>query len=162
MAWWKSLPNNVRKFMRLPAPERLTLVQACLLLPVTACAFACLGFRRWHGTVKRWTPHGLPPGKRPDADDTARVQRTARLIQVAARHVAGPNSCLQQALVLWWLLRRQGFVTELRIGVRKVGDQLNAHAWVEYRGLVLDDRGDESLSFVSFDRAIVPFESVSA
>jgi hypothetical protein len=162
MAWWKSLPTNVRKFMRLHAQERLTLFQACVLVPVTALAFACLGFRRWHATLERWTARGEAAWTGGDEEAAARAHRVARLIRVAAQYVAGDNSCLRQALVLWWLLRRQGLQTELRIGVRKEGDQLKAHAWVECQGLVLDDRGNESLPFVSFDRAIVPYESVSA
>jgi hypothetical protein len=32
--------------------------------------------------------------------------------------------------------------------------QLQAHAWVEYRGAVLNDRADVSQRFASFDRSI--------
>ncbi len=160
MAWWKSLPTSGRTFLRLTAGDRREFVLASLLLPTTALAFRGLGFRRWQATLERWAPRSATV--RSDADATAKGLRTAWLVRTAARFVAGRESCLAQALVLWWLLRRRGFESELRIGVRKRGDQLQAHAWVEYRDLVLNDRGDELSPYLSFDRAIVSLESSSA
>jgi hypothetical protein len=66
---------------------------------------------------------------------------------------------LIESLVLWWLLRRQGFDGDLRIGVRKHAGQLQAHAWVEHRGQALNDAGD---GFVPFDTVIVPSGSQAA
>jgi hypothetical protein len=43
-------------------------------------------------------------------------------------------TCLRQALLLHWLLRRRGLQPELRIGVRKQGEALDAHAWMELDG----------------------------
>jgi hypothetical protein len=61
-------------------------------------------------------------------------------------------------LTLWWLLRRRGIDGELRIGVRKVAGQFQAHAWLEYCGAVLNDRADVSQRFASFGRSIAPAE----
>jgi Transglutaminase-like superfamily len=156
MAWWQStgraLPTSVRTFFRLTAVDRRCFVAASLLLPLTAVAFRCLGVRRWQATLERWSP-------RPDAGATAATavaQRTAWLVQAAARYFAGRDSCLSQSLVLWWLLRYRGMAAEVRVGARRHADGLQAHAWVEYRGRVLNDRGDEGSPFVSFDRALVP------
>jgi hypothetical protein len=46
--------------------------------------------------------------------------------------------------------------TELRIGVRKSAGALEAHAWVEYQGLVLNDRDDVCQRFAAFARPLVP------
>jgi hypothetical protein len=54
------------------------------------------------------------------------------------------------------LLRRRGIDGALRIGVRKAGDRLEAHAWVAYQGVVLNDRADVNLAYTPFDRAIEP------
>lgn len=64
----------------------------------------------------------------------------------AARLVEGISAicrmrCLRQSLILFGMLRRRSIPAELRIGVRRVGDHLNAHAWVEYDGQVLLDGG---------------------
>jgi Transglutaminase-like superfamily len=164
MAWWKStvwpLLTSWRTFLRLSAVDRWCFFGACILLPSTAAAFCCLGFRRWQATLERWAPRPVDGTPQPAADD--RAYRTAWLVQVAARFCAGRESCLAQSLVLWWLLRQRGLVSELRVGVRKRGGQLQAHAWVEYRDLVLNDRGDGSLPFVSFDRPLLALESGSA
>ena len=49
--------------------------------------------------------------------------------------------CLKQSLILFGILRRRDIPAELRIGVRRVGDKLNAHTWIEYDGHVLLDGG---------------------
>jgi hypothetical protein len=46
---------------------------------------------------------------------------------------------LQRSLVLNYWLRREGLPSELRIGVRKDGDALKAHAWVELGRHVVND-----------------------
>ena len=42
------------------------------------------------------------------------------------------------------------------LGLRQLGGRVEAHAWVEYAGCPLNERGDGSAPFVSFDRALVP------
>jgi hypothetical protein len=77
-------------------------------------------------------------------------------VEAAARRVPGRVSCLHKSLTLWWLLRRRGVGAELRVGVRKPGSRLEAHAWVERDGMVLNDDPDVRQRFSSFDRAIGP------
>jgi hypothetical protein len=57
-----------------------------------------------------------------------------RLVDVAARHHLRPMRCLQRSLVLQALLSRQGLPSDLRIGVRRYSDRLDAHAWLEQSG----------------------------
>jgi hypothetical protein len=60
---------------------------------------------------------------------------------VAAAAEYGPYraSCLPQALVLQWLLRRDGIRGELRYGVKKLNHAVTAHCWVELEGEPLID-----------------------
>jgi hypothetical protein len=44
-----------------------------------------------------------------------------------------------RSLSLWTLLLRRGLVTELRVGVRKRDGHIEGHAWIEYRGLPLNE-----------------------
>jgi hypothetical protein len=46
-------------------------------------------------------------------------------------------TCLKEALVLVWLLRRAGITTTLRIGVARHAGDLQAHAWLEHDGRAL-------------------------
>lgn len=69
-----------------------------------------------------------------------RARRYARRIAQAARIHPAPARCLHQSLVLHSWLCREGFPSELKIGVAKVGSTLQAHAWVELDGHVVNDR----------------------
>lgn len=71
----------------------------------------------------------------PAPSSTLDPRRVARLVQ-AVSALCGMR-CLTQSLILFRILRRRGLAAELRIGVRRVGDDLNAHAWVAYDGQVL-------------------------
>ncbi len=76
------------------------------------------------------------------------ARKIARLVRAAANHGLYGANCLEQSLVLWCLLKRNGLESEVRIGARKEEDQLQAHAWVECCGVALnEDRGvDERYS----------------
>jgi hypothetical protein len=58
--------------------------------------------------------------------------RLERFAAAAYRLLPIPATCLRESLVLYALLRRRGAAPTLRIGVRKSGPMLAAHAWVEY------------------------------
>ncbi len=62
-------------------------------------------------------------------------------------------------MALWWMLRRRGFDGRLRMGVRKGEASFEAHAWVAYAGVVLNDdpeveRRYEPLSWQSAERDV--------
>jgi len=52
--------------------------------------------------------------------------------------------------LLWWLLRHDGIETVLRVGVNRDGGTIHAHAWLEYRGVPLNDGEDVALRFPAF------------
>jgi hypothetical protein len=152
MGWWKFVRTDARKLSSLSPPKRLLLAQACALLVLTTAALGLLGFRRWQATLARWTAE-RSPGRRqgPGADFEGAA---ARLVRAAARRLAGADSCLPEALVLWALLRRHGIDADLRLGVRKRDGRLEAHAWVERGGRALHDAG--AAAFAPFEQVIVP------
>jgi Transglutaminase-like superfamily len=93
----------------------------------------------------------LPPGTAP-GDVMPRARRYARWLESAARHHVVNAHCLHRSLVLHHWLRREGLPSELRIGVRKEGDALKAHAWVELQGEVVNDRRADVARFVPLAR----------
>ena len=48
------------------------------------------------------------------------------------------RTCLTESLVLLRMLRRRGISVRLCLGVRKDGDRLAAHAWIEQNGAPLE------------------------
>ena len=67
----------------------------------------------------------------------------ARAVDRTYRHLPLARSCLRESLVLFRLLRKRGINVRLLVGVRKIGDRLEAHAWIEQDGTPLE-RTDES------------------
>ena len=105
-------------------------------LQVMDLSLRAIGLRR----TQRWLGlnRPLPPQAPPLASTTmADAQRIAELAAIAGRRGPLNTTCLRQALAVQWWLRRRGLDAQLRIGARKVGDSLDAHAWVELDGTPL-------------------------
>jgi Transglutaminase-like superfamily len=151
MDWWKSAINRWGKWKRLSGYERSLLSQSLLLLPLSAIALHYLGFRRLYAACARFG--GTFVSDVPDSLSLA--FQTAQMVHLANRKGIWRANCLQQSLVLWWLLQRQGINCDLRIGVRKASGKFEAHAWVEYQGIVLNDTQNIHEEFAPFSQAIV-------
>jgi hypothetical protein len=155
--------RNWSRVWRLSAAQRSALAQALVLLPLTALALRVVGFRRWQAMLARLAPVSVSPAAGGgEAAVRTQARAVAQMVEAAARRGLYHATCLPRSLTLWWLLRRQGIDGELRLGVRKAGDVLEAHAWVEYRGAVLNDRADVRRVFSPFDRAVEPREGWAA
>lgn len=79
--------------------------------------------------------------------DVQRARRYGRRIALAARANLPRAKCLHRSLVLHMWLRNEGLPSDLRIGVRKDGDTLRAHAWVEIAGSTINDSARSLRSF---------------
>jgi hypothetical protein len=84
--------------------------------------------------------------------DIRRAFRYARRIEQASHHHPSHAQCLQRSLVLQRWLRAEGLPSELKIGVRKDDQQLNAHAWVEIGGVSINDRPTSVSAFTPLRR----------
>ena len=127
-------------------------MKAGVCLPLIGAMLRVLGFAR----CQSWLSYLVRPASRvsasPESLDTARS--AARHVRWAAERGIYRSTCLPQSILLWLLLRRQGVEGVLRIGVRKTAHRLEAHAWVEYMGMILNDDPDVHERFTPFDRAI--------
>lgn len=120
------------------------------MLLVLAVALSWLGFQRLYSRLERWSPD-RGHATESEAEIRSRVEVSALLLRGAAAWSLFRPTCLQRSLTLWWLLRRQGVASELRLGVRLEEGRFEAHAWVERQGLVLNDRPDIAQVFAPFD-----------
>lgn len=158
MAWWKLLTANLRKLQELSWSERRLLLEAFLALPLVALGVRGFGLRPIHTFLVHLRPldHNL------DEDSgkplLPRACAIARIVAIAARHGLWRPKCLTQSLVLWWFLRRRQIDGDLRIGVQPKGGQLEAHAWITFQDVVLNDEDDVHLRFAPFAKPIVPGE----
>lgn len=123
-------------------PERRSVVQASVLLPVVAVALRLAGFQKTYHWLERRQPEDVKDGGAPAGES----------VDIAARNLPLYRpTCLPRSLVLWHMLRRQGTPAELHIGVRKDDGEFNAHAWVEHAGQVINDAPDVSERFARVD-----------
>jgi hypothetical protein len=126
------------RFLALAPADRRLLVLAVVVQPLVRLALCLMGFKRSHLMLRRLAPISARPGgtTRAALDDATRA---AQLVHSAGFHGLLDRGCLTQSLTLWWLLRRHGIDSEIYIGVRKIGNMLEAHAWVESSGTVVSD-----------------------
>lgn len=147
-----------RSFLRLSDFERAAVLQAAAGLTATWVGLRLAGFRRWKALLERIAQESARHFAIENVANAGAGREIARMQAAAVRHLPFKTNCLEQSLVLWWLMRRQGLAAELRIGGRKVVDRFEAHAWVEFEGSVLSDWSEEHLHFVPFDGSVNSME----
>jgi hypothetical protein len=126
-----------------------------LLLPMIGAALRLFGYQGTRDRLARlscFSGRSIPTEPHATPGETAR--RVARLVSIAANHGPYRATCLRRSLALWWLLRRRSVAAEVRIGVRKEGGELQAHAWVEHRGQALNDGQGVTAIYSAFDRVV--------
>jgi hypothetical protein len=149
MNWLKSIERKYHTIFGLADLDRSILFQALWLLPVVAILVDLKGLRVTQGMLL-W----LPVKTRSVSHSVeTQVWTTVKMVRVAVRYHRLWTNCLKQSLVLWILLRNQGIISELRIGVQRESNKFSAHAWVEYQGIVLNDTDDVHQRFQAFDRS---------
>jgi hypothetical protein len=136
------------KFLAFSRAERRLLLTSAFLLPILAAAVRVVGLVR----VLGWLACEPAETRRSDTEAPA----LAALVNAAASHLPIACSCLTRSLLLDWMLRRRGFASELRIGVRLVHDSLQAHAWVQLNGTPLNDTPDVAERFAAFEGRVSP------
>jgi hypothetical protein len=144
--------TNWQQLRRLPWTQRWLLVQAGLILPLTSLALRLLGFRRIRSVLTSLAPIDNSSAKNLPGNYVDQAHVTAWIVRAAASHSPVRTNCLQRSLILWWLLRRQGIESELRLGVRKRMDRFEAHAWVHFRDAPLNDHDDVQRRFALLEQ----------
>ena len=66
-------------------------------------------------------------------------RKLAWYVNVASRHPVRWARCLQRSLALCLWLENRGLAPVLRVGVRKEKASIEAHAWVELHGEIIND-----------------------
>ena len=130
---------SLNKFGGLSRQERRLLFLSVLLLPVIHLALLLLGYSRLRKGMEKLLPLKSIDISPPDAENTQQARDIARIVSIAARHGLYRATCLRRSLLFWWFLRGRGIQSRVCFGVRKMDHQLEAHAWVEYQGIVIND-----------------------
>ena len=78
------------------------------------------------------------------------AERVAKLANIAGRRGVLHATCLPQALLVQWWLRRQGWDAKLKLGTRKQDGHFDAHAWVELDKQALAQKDLEHVPFADW------------
>jgi hypothetical protein len=140
--------EQLRRFSALEPAARWSFLRAAVMLPLISLSLRFRGFLKTRAFLQK----SLPPVERPAPPET--LELVVRMVRAAVRHSLSHPNCLQESLVLWWLLGRQGIASELRVGVRKLGPKFEAHAWVEQDGVALNEPQGMHEHYAAFDSAL--------
>jgi hypothetical protein len=95
-------------------------------------------------TLKRQglTPMLEEPADRPHQRNHALATKIASTVDVAFGIVPVAPTCLRRSLTLKRELSRLGLYSTIHIGVRRVADKVEAHAWLEIDDQIINDDPD--------------------
>ena len=133
------------RLWRRPNVEKWLALQSLVLSLLSVIALRLIGFRRWKRIL--WISSG---GRHLAATtfsrgDVSFAEAHASVVDMVARNIPwGLVTCLPRSLTLWWLLRRHGIESEFRIGVRRDGERIVAHAWVVCHDTVIGETNASS------------------
>jgi Transglutaminase-like superfamily len=112
----------------MPSVPMTMLRLALLKLALGLCGF---------GRTRRWLDSSVANATQTDPPDPQLLSRVEYAVAMSAALYPGHAACLERSLVLYWWLRRAGVPVRFRMGAQLY--PFLAHAWVEYRGRVIND-----------------------
>jgi hypothetical protein len=137
--------GRLRRWWTRPPSERWLLLRLVLGLPLVALLLRLVGYGRARNLLRRLAGHG--PVRSATEIELRQAEQLAQFAAIAGRRGLLSATCLRQALLVDYLLRRRGLAPELKLGVRKREGRFDAHAWVELEGRPLAQAGLEHSPF---------------
>lgn len=120
------------------------LAEALAALTLASLAIALLPFRRVAAAASA-------PALGRARTDPESVRRARSAVTGWSRRVPWRTVCFQKGLAVHWMLRRRGIPSVLLYGVRREGDGLAAHVWVDVAGETVIG-GEEAPAFACLAR----------
>ena len=143
---WK----RFQRYRALDPRARKLFGRAVTLLAGIALSLRLRGFSATNAALQKrllaHAPREILPGNSAET-----VQKTCRMVSAAAAFVILRPTCLVESLALWYLLEGQGIPAQLRIGVRKAAQKFEAHAWVEFDGVALNQEEQPHRHYAAFE-----------
>lgn len=138
MVWCRKLRAKLQALVKLEWRDILLLIEAWLMLAWVDLVISLVPYKYWRG----WLLAPQLVQQQSIAYNPNAVDHIIHVAESAARNHLRPMNCLRRTLAQQKLLRRRDVQGSLSIGVRKVGEVLEAHAWLCWQGRVLNDAPD--------------------
>ena len=124
MKWW-------RKFLILTNRERLFTIETFLLLGLVRLGLWLISYQKLLHLLDQMSKLNY-------GDREIELNKIVKAVNISTCYMPGGAKCLARALTTQVLMKQQGYSPQLFIGVAKAEQgQLEAHAWVEYQGLIV-------------------------
>lgn len=130
MGWWKRNLNRIPKFLNLDWKKKKLFIKLWFLLAISRIILTFVPFKYWKSKLAKET--GII-----DKSDKYEIQEIVDFSEKASRFIP-KATCLVRALAIHHMLHKNGYPSEIKIGVKKSeNDQFDAHAWVCYNGIII-------------------------
>lgn len=133
------LMSSLNKFGQLSRRNRRLLFNAILLLPIIHINLYFLGYYRLRGIIEILIPLKRIDTNYSEAEILQQARDIAWIVTIAAQRGLYKATCLRKSILIWWFLRKENIPSDICFGVRMVNRKLDAHAWVECNGIVVND-----------------------
>lgn len=100
-------------------------------------------FERLYSVVRHWKIAKTPA-------DQNTIERVCTAVNYACVWYPKRALCLQRSFVTTYLLRKNGLPAEFVMGAQKL--PFKAHAWVEVKGQVINERSDVRAMYAVWER----------
>lgn len=138
---------HVRWFGKAPATDAIPIpsIAGCLLaMSKVKAALTCVGF----GRTLRWINRSVSHRSMLPSIETEYVVACEYAVAMAAAFFPFRALCLERSLTLLYVARGIGIPVTYHHGVRPL--PLEAHAWVQYGGKVINDVSEKIDGFAPF------------
>lgn len=126
------MKRKIEQLLALSLNEWGLMITAMVLLPGVALSLHMNGYRRARTLMHRFIRVNS------SEVEIKNAHVIAHMVAVAATHGPYHANCLEQSLMLWWMLARHRIHSEIRFGLLNVPEEtFGAHAWVECNGEAL-------------------------
>ena len=150
----RAAARRLRAITTIPREDRLPFARAWWMLLSCRLRLRFPGLLGGHRLVQ--AELARQPTLSALAPDPAAEARLVAIFNLAAANHLVHFSCLPRALALKAFLDRHGIPSLLKLGVRKDGSLLDAHAWLEQSGSILNDREAHVRLYHALDCELVP------
>ncbi len=130
----RALRHNIRVAGGLTVRDWFTLAEAWGLLLYFRLALRRRSFESLERSIRVTPKAAIGP-----SSGLELAGRLQRLVGQASKLHLLSMTCLVRALTLQWMLGSRGTPAQVRIGARKAGEGMTAHAWVEVDGQMVGE-----------------------
>jgi hypothetical protein len=136
--------RRLRKFFHQSPRNQWFLLKTTTLLLLVKAGLLLMPFQSVYKLLRRLSR----PGKSGNAND---LRRIIEAVELSSRNMPFAATCLVRALTGQVLLLRNGYTSELRIGVARGAEgKMEAHAWIVYQGKVIIGNRDDLSRYMPF------------